>query len=248
MTFRIEIIVKDNPQLLAETACHILVRTAERCVKKKDRFVMAVSGGATPRGMFRLLPEGPYDSEIPWRKTHIFWVDERCVPETDPASNYGAAKIDFLDRVPIPKTQIHPMVTKEPPEVAARIYEKKLIQFFQRNGDPYPSFDLIFLGLGPDGHAASLFPGHAALDEIHRLVVAVKGGTPYMNRLTLTLPALNRASHILFMVSGKGKASILKRILEGEEMTLPAKKIRPVNGPLTWLLDKDAASLLHPIP
>ena len=198
----------------------------------------------TPRLFYRMLALEPYVSEIPWDKMHIFWVDERCVPENDAASNYGAAKKDFLNRVPISETQVYPMPGKLPPEDGARTYQKTLMDFFHLRYGQFPTFDQIFLGMGADGHIASLFPEHVALDEKEKLVVAVKGGDPYVSRLTMTLPVLNRARQIVFLVSGKGKAAALKRVFEGDQAILPIRKIRALEGELTWLLDREAASLL----
>jgi len=239
-----EIIVKDNPTHLAQTAATIFSGTARTSVSEKERFVVAISGGSTPRTMHRMLAQEPYRSEIPWDKTHIFWVDDRCVPVNDRASNYGAVKKDLLERIPIPGEQIHPMPGEAPPEDGAIKYQGVLMNFFQLEEGQFPIFDLIFLGMGPDGHTASLFPGQRALNEKKRLVVAVKGGSPDVNRLTMTYPVLNRAGQIVFLVSGKGKCEILKTAFENREARLPAQKIRPINGGLIWLLDRDAASLL----
>jgi len=214
------------------------------CVKQKGHFVVAVSGGSTPRPMHRLLTEEPYYSEIPWDKTDIFWVDERCVPENDPASNFGAAKIDLINKIPIPADQIHPMPGDLSPEKGALTYEREMKDYFQLTEGEYPVFDLIYLGLGNDGHTASLFPGHQALDETKRLVVTVKGGDPHVSRLTLTFPVINHAKQIVFMVSGKGKSPVLKTIFENSKDLLPAQRVRPCQGKMTWLLDKEAASML----
>jgi 6-phosphogluconolactonase len=175
---------------------------------------------------------------------YIFWVDERCVPENDVASNYGAAKKDFLNRVPIPKTQVYPMPGRLPPKTGARTYQKALMAFFHLTCGQFPTFDKIFLGMGDDGHIASLFPGHSAMDEEKKLVVAVKGGDPYVNRLTMTLPVLNGSRQIIFLISGKAKAAAVKMVFEGDQAPLPAKKIHALDGDVTWLLDREAASLL----
>jgi len=219
-------------------------QAAKRSVEKRGRFVVAISGGSTPRGMNRTLGEEPFRSNIPWDKTDIFWVDERCVPENDPANNYGAAKKDFLDRVPIPKVQVHPMLGEDPPEHGAVLYHQELTNFFKPEEGEFPSFDLIFLGIGTDGHTASLFPGQSALKEKRKWVVAVKGGNPDVSRLTMTYPLLNRAKRIVFIASGREKAHILKAVLANTESRLPARMITPLTGELTWLLDQEAASLL----
>ena len=161
-----QIIIKDSPDSLAREAAEIFVAMARESVAHRDHFSVAISGGSTPRHMHKMLAEDPYLSEMPWYKTHIFWVDERCVPENDPASNYGAAKSDFIDRVPVPKVNIHPMPCRVSPEDGAIRYQRELIDFFQSGDDRFPVFDLIFLGIGTDGHTASLFPGQRALSRI----------------------------------------------------------------------------------
>jgi 6-phosphogluconolactonase len=171
-------------------------------------------------------------------------VDERCVPEYDAASNYGASKKDFLNRAPISENQIYPMPGMLSPEDGARQYQKALMEFFHLNYGQFPTFDQIFLGMGADGHIASLFPEHIAVNEKEKLVVAVKGGNPNVSRLTMTLPVLNSSRQIVFLVAGKGKAAAIKWVFEDGQHLLPAQKIRPMKGKTTWLLDKEAASLL----
>jgi len=244
MTGNQKIIVKENAAMLAQKATTLFYQTAKESIDRHGRFVVAISGGATPRRMYRMLAEEPYGSAIPWDKTYIFWVDERCVPENDPASNYGAAKKDFLNRVPVPEAQVYPMPGELPPKQGAQKYQKALIDFFHLEDGRFPTFDLIFLGMGADGHIASLFPGQAVLDERKRLIVAVKGGDPDVNRLTLTLPALNRARQIVFLISGKEKAETLKTVFENDQARLPVQKIHALDGELTWLLDRESASLL----
>ena len=244
MGLKHEIIITSSPRDLAHTAALHLCDIAEASVKNRNRFVLAISGGATPRAMHRLLSDEPYISRIPWDASHIFWVDERCVPYSAPESNYGSAKIDLLDRVPLPEDQIHPIPVLQTPEEGAYRYERNLKDLFRRESEPFPVFDLIFLGLGMDGHTASLFPGHESLDQKKRLVVSVLGGNPLVRRITLTLPVLNRARHIAFLISGKEKASITKAVLEIGNDHLPAKRVHPSNGRVTWLLDRASASML----
>ena len=239
-----EIIIKDNSTDLAVAAADIFTATAKECITHTGRFTIALSGGSTPRTLYRTLAEEPYYSLIPWDKIHIFWVDERCVQQNDPASNYGAVKKDLLDRVPIPIEQIHPMLGEAFPEKGAVEYQRELRAFFRIKNGEFPVFNLIFLGIGKDGHTASLFPGQKALEERERLVTAVKGGNPDVSRITLTFPLLNHAEKIIFLVSGNGKALILKAIFEDNAAQLPAQKVRPINGKLTWLIDREAGSLL----
>ena len=239
-----EIIVVDNAPDLSARGAELFLRTAKKGVDKKGRFAVALSGGSTPRGMHRLLGEKPFVSDTPWNKTHIFWVDERCVPEEDPASNYGLAKKDFLGRVPISPEHIHPMPGEVPPDQGALLYGKELQSFFGMNEEANPVFDLIFLGMGKDGHTASLFPGRESVLDSGKWVVAIKGGDPDVYRLTLTYDVLNRGKQTCFLVSGKEKAPTVKAVFEESKGQLPAQRIQPTQGKLTWLLDKEAASLL----
>ncbi len=239
-----QIIVAYDRSELAETAANIFTSTAKECVTQKNLFTVAISGGSTPRDMHKLLAEEPYGSAIPWDKTHIFWVDERCVGVDDPASNFGLAKKDFLKRIPILLEHIHPMPGEIAPEEGVKNYQGEMQKVFQTREEDFPIFDLIFLGMGEDGHTASLFPGAKSPGAPDRWVTAVKGGNPNVYRLTLTYDVLNRAQRVYFLVSGKKKAPIVKTVLENKDVRLPAQKIQPVKGKLTWLLDREAASLL----
>ena len=241
---QVEIIIRDTPSQAAAAAADLFAKTARECVSDKGFFTVAVSGGSTPRLMHRMLAKEPYRREVPWNKTHIFWVDERRVPENDPQSNYGAAKKDILDRLDVPREQIYPVFDGGFHGEWALKYQKKIIDFFQLKEGQYPIFDLIFLGIGTDGHTASLFPGQEALSENDRIIIAVKGGNPCVDRITMTFSVLNRAAHVVFFVSGNGKAVVVNSILRGRKVDLPASKIQPKNGILTWILDKEAASLL----
>ena len=240
-----KIMIEPDQAHLAKRGATIFSQIARACVGLRGRFMVALSGGSSPRPMHRLLGEEPYLSEIPWAATHIFWVDERCVSINDPESNYGAARADFLNCVPIPKSQVHPMPSDLHPEEGAMAYEKELMEFFQASPSEIPVLDLICLGIGNDGHTASLFPGHKALDERKRLIIPIRGGEPAVDRLTMTLPLINNARNIVFVVSGKGKATILKAILNGSPARFPAQMVFPVAGQRTYLLDRDAASMLH---
>jgi len=240
-----EIIIQDNPAQLAMTAADIFSSAAKEAVAKGVRFTVAISGGSTPRAMHGLLATDPFRSDIPWNSTYIFWVDERCVPINDPASNYGAIRNDLLDRIPRLIEQSYPMPVDCSSEKGALEYQKTLIDFFQLQEGEFPVFDLVFLGIGRDGHTASLFPGQETLDEDERLVVPVKGGDPDVNRLTMTFPVLNNARHVVILVSGRSKAEVLRSIFEESQANLPAQGIRPINGRLKWLLDSEAASLLQ---
>ncbi len=239
------IITESEGISLARKGAAIFSRIAAESVELRGRFVVAISGGSTPRPMHRTLCEEPHLSTIPWTRTHIFWVDERCVPVDDPVSNYGAARGDFLECVPIPETQAHPMPVDLSPDEGAAAYQKELVCFFQPKDMEIPVFDLIFLGIGTDGHTASLFPGQNVLNERERLIVSIKGGMPHVGRLTMTFPLINSSREVVFLVSGQDKAMILKALLEGPPGRFPAQMIQPVLGHLTWLLDREAASQLN---
>lgn len=240
----IRIDVADNPDELVLKAFQFFVHKAEETLKINARFSVAISGGSTPRPLYRMMGQGPWGAKTPWRQTHIFWVDERCVPEQDPASNYGAAKSDFLDRIPIAPGQIYPMPGDLDPEEGAARYEAALRRFFGLRQGSFPVFDFMLLGIGRDGHVASLFPGQRSLDEDKRLIIPVTGGDPFVPRLTMTCPVINHARHVMILVSGKAKAEIIGAVLEQEDETLPAQRIRPEQGEVIWLMDRDAASML----
>ena len=229
---------------MTRKGAEIFSQAAKESVKKRGHFAVAVSGGSTPRSMHNILGEEPFYSDIPWDKTDIFWADERCVPENDPASNFGLARKDFLDKIPIPQNQIHPMPVQTSSEKGAEIYQGVQAHFFHLQKREFPVFDLIFLGTGKYGHIASLFPGEKSLDELKRLVISVKGGDPCVSRLTMTFPVLNHARKIIIMASGKNKAEVVKTIIKFPQARLPVQKIQPVNGTLTWLLDSESASML----
>jgi 6-phosphogluconolactonase len=245
MTSGRKILMEENLDLLSKRGADILRRVAKECTGKGGLFTLALSGGSEPRPMYSLLAQEPYASDVPWHSTHLFWVDERMVPFDHPDSNFGTAKGDFVERVPLPSDQVHPMPTWMKPEEGASVYESEMKSLFRGIGEgEFPVFDLIFLGIGTDGHTASLFPGQDSLSVMDRWVLNVEGGEPKVPRLTLSLPVLNRAKRIVFLVSGKEKAAVLKTILEEPEARLPAQRIQPAGGTLTWLVDRDAASLL----
>jgi 6-phosphogluconolactonase len=240
---KLQVIIEENPGTLAEKGAQLFELRMLESLKEKGHFFVALSGGSTPRGMHRILAGRP---SLPWGGAQIFWGDERCVSATDPLSNYGAAWEDFLGKVPLSAEQIHPMPGQMKPEEGALQYERELVAAFGLEEGEFPEFDLIFLGLGKDGHTASLFPGQSSLLETKKMVVAVRGGDPDVSRLTLTYPVFNRARHIVFIVSGKEKGQVVRGVLEAKDKRLPALRVRPVSGLVTWLLDREAASPLSP--
>lgn len=229
---------------LSMALADLVKETALRSVQANGRFTLGLSGGVTPRRAHGLLAKEPYVSSMPWEHTYLFWVDERCVPFKDPASNYGNARRDLLEKIPLENDHIFPMPGGKSPAEGAREYEALLKDFFQIGPKEHPRFSMILLGLGPDGHTGSLFPGHEALEEKKRSVISVMGGKPLVHRLTLTLPVLNNAERVVFFVSGWDKAQVVKTILEEPDPALPAARVSPLTNAVEWLLDAEAASEL----
>ncbi|MBN2468646.1 MAG: 6-phosphogluconolactonase [Deltaproteobacteria bacterium] len=238
------IVVEADSTALAAKAAALFCRAAGASIARQGFFAAALCGGSTPRTLHRLFSAEPCRSDRLWMRTHLWWVDERMVPEDHPESNYGAAKEAFLKMVSIPADHVHPMPVSVTPEAGAHQYQEELKRFFDSHKRKRPVFDLILLGVGEEGHIASLFPGSSSLDERDEWVVSVKGGDPDLFRLTLTLPVLNQARHILFMVSGTRKAAAVKMIFQETDIVMPVHRIQPAKGSVTWLLDREAASLL----
>jgi len=218
---------------------------AREAAARRGRFTVALSGGSTPRSLYCLLAEPEYRDRIPWGRTHLFWGDERCVGHDSPESNYKMVRDCLLSRIDIPPENVHPLSGQETdPGRAALEYERSLRKFFGLSGSTPPCFDLILLGLGPDGHTASLFPGTAALSAGDRLVVANYVPRLDSQRITLTLPVLNQAAHVVFMVAGEDKSKILPLVLAADTAAYPAQLVRPAAGILEWYADEPAAGLL----
>lgn len=214
----------------------------KRAVGREGRFAVALSGGATPVSFYKRMSAPGRD--LPWDRTHIFLTDERCVTFDDGDSNYGMIDAILLRHVPIPPGNIHAVQTSLEPLAAAAGYEAEMRAFFGLEDGEFPGFDLILLGLGEDGHTASLFPGDAAVAEKRRFAAAVSRAAPDHDRVTLTLPVINRSSAVIFLVAGKNKAAILKAVLDGPGSGLPAGLVRTSQGQTVFLADRDAASLL----
>jgi 6-phosphogluconolactonase len=243
-----EVFVTADPEALAREAAERVTEIAPAAVARWGRFSFVLSGGSTPKRLYMLLAAEPYRSRIPWGKTHVFWGDERAVAPEHPDSNFGMAMSALLARVPIPTGQVHRMQAERADrDEAAREYQAGIAGSFgmPRDGEP-PRFDLILLGMGADGHTASLFPRTEALRERRRWVVANHVPQLGADRLTLTSPILNRGKTILFLVAGSDKAPVLHEALEGppDPEKLPAQLIRPAEGRLIWLVDGAAASRL----
>jgi 6-phosphogluconolactonase len=227
---------------LSHDATQHIVRIANESIATYGRFTMALSGGTTPRKTYELLGSEPYSRQINWTLVHIFWGDERSVPPESPDSNYRMAHEILLSKIPVPAVQVHRMLANEPDrDVASQEYIEDMQRVFAT--DDIPSFDLIQLGMGPEGHTASLFPHQEALHEERRLVMPVSVPKPPPDRLTFTPPLLNAARNILFLVTGSDKADALHAVLEGpyQPDEYPTQIVRPPNGEVVWMVDTAAA-------
>ena len=240
--------VEPDPVSLARRAAQYFVEMAGEAVAGRGRARIAISGGSTPKAAFELLADAnqPWRNRMPWNSLDLYWVDERAVPPDDAESNYRMTREALLDHAPLRPEQIHRMEGELNPEEAALRYESDLRAGFHLEGDERPQFDLVALGMGPDGHTASLFPHTAALRERSRLVVANHVPQKDTWRITLTWPVINHASSVFFLIAGADKAEILKEVLTGprDPERLPSQLIWPSSGILTLILDKAAAALL----
>jgi 6-phosphogluconolactonase len=225
---------------LTARAAELFAETARQAVAARAKFRVALSGGSTPRKLYELLAGEVYAPRIPWEETHVFWSDERCVPPDSEESNYRMAYESMLARVPVPEEHIKRMRGEAEPQAAAIDYARILEAEFDENR---PRFDLILLGMGEDGHTASLFPHSPALLDVDHLVAS-----PYVekfkaHRLTMTLPVINAAASVIFLVAGAAKAETLRAVLEGEKrgQEYPSQLVEPERGELVWLADEAAA-------
>lgn len=223
-----------------------VVGLAARAIARRGRFHWALAGGSTPAALYRLLASEPYLGRVDWSRVSFYWGDERCVPSDHPDSNYRMARHALLDRVAAPAENVHRIPGELPPALAAERYEAELeAAFGTRTGQAPPELDLILLGMGADGHTASLFPGSPALAETRRWVVANAVEALGVTRLTLTLPVINAAAHAIFLVAGADKAERLEQVLSGRSTApLPAELVRPRGADPEWLLDADAGTRL----
>jgi 6-phosphogluconolactonase len=245
---QIKYYVEPDAAALARRAAQYFVEMASEAAEAHRRARIAISGGATPKAAFELLadPNQPWRNHMPWEKLDLYWVDERCVPPGHADSNYRMTREALLDHVPLRPEQIHRIEGELDPEAAAARYESELRNSFRLEGAESPRFDLVALGLGSDGHTASLFPHSEAIHEMSRLVVANHVSQKDAWRITLTWPVINHARSVFFLVAGAEKASILKEVLLGprDPERLPSQLIWPYSGILTFILDKAAAALL----
>jgi 6-phosphogluconolactonase len=240
-------------EVLGLEAARLIARAAKTCVAEEGLFTLVLSGGKTPARLYQILGQPPFSEEMPWPRVHFFWGDERCVPFDHPDSNFALAYRSLLSRISLPETNIHrPLVDKGPGPWAALEYEKEIMAFFgtrqgnfasSNNQDKnliIPSFNLILLGVGRDGHTASLFPGNPALQEDRHLTAFIPASPlpPFLPRITLTLPLINQAQRVLFLAAGTDKAEVIRTILQGSEKDrslLPAALVRP-RGALWWFI------------
>lgn len=242
-----EIKVFSDLDELSRQAATRFARIATQRVGETKMFAAALSGGSTPRRLYELLASPPFSERVPWSRTHLFQVDERCVPPDHPQRNYRMIREALLSRGLVPDSNFHPMAAElQDRDEAARRYAKELARVLLAKGDEWPRLDVIFLGMGADGHTASLFPGSLALEVQSLWVVPNYVEKLQAYRLTLTFPILNAAACIIFLVAGADKAETVRQVLDAstEPDKFPAQRIRPTNGEVCWYLDEAAAALL----
>jgi len=229
-----------NADELSRKAAQLFCETAIDAVNRNGKFNVALTGGSSPVQLYKLLAQSPYKERVPWSNTYVFWGDERWVPLSDKDSNAKMASETLLNHVPVPKDHIFPMWSNQKPEEFALQYQEQLVKHF---ASEVPKFDLILLGMGDDGHTASLFPGTQVLHEQKQLAQAYYLEPQSMYRITLTAPCINAAKKIVFITFGEKKASALHEVLEGSYNPdkFPAQLIKPENGELIWLVDELAA-------
>lgn len=236
--------VVSDTQALNHAAADEFVNCATTAFRERGRFCVALSGGKTPRAIYSLLAE-KYADSVSWEQVFVFFGDERHVPPDHPDSNFRMANESLLSHVPIPAKNIHRVQAELAPPMAADQYQATLQEFFSLHDGELPRFDLVMLGMGEDGHTASLFPGTAALEETSRTVVANHVEKLQTDRITLTFPVLNSASEVLITIAGENKAPVIRDIVNSPEQNLfPIQRVRPRHGRLLWLVEQQAASLI----
>jgi len=242
-TRKIEVLA--TPADLFHAAAEEFVGAARAAIGAQGRFTVALSGGSTPKSLYSLLASNYAD--FAWNRVFVFFGDERHVPPTDPESNYRMATESLLSKIAIPEANVFRMKAEDPDANAVALdYENRVRDFFDLKAGEFPRFDMILLGMGPDGHTASLFPNSDALKEENRLVVANWVAKFNTHRLTFTFPVLNRAAEDCFLASGTDKADMVYQVLEGKNSPpLPSQRIQPIDGMLLWMLDEAAAAKLN---
>ena len=238
--------ISPTPAEVAAAAAQLFTTAVIEAVKARGTARVAISGGTTPKAMFALLAAEPFASQVPWDKLDLFWVDERCVPPDHADSNYRMTRENLLSKVPLPADRIHRMEGELAPEVAAARYESTIRNAFRLEGAQTPTFDLILLGMGDDGHTASLFPHTEGLNDLTHIVIANHVPQKDTWRITLTSPVINQGREVAFLIEGAAKAQVLHDVFLGpfQPDTYPSQIIRPASGRLTLLLDSAAAAKL----
>jgi 6-phosphogluconolactonase len=232
-----KILVSETPEAAAEKAAADFAVLVEQTLARQERFFVALPGGVTPKLFFTRLTQEPYLAQVPWNKLWVFWGDERCVPPDHPESNFGVARDYLLGEVPIPNSHVFRIRGEDPPPESARAYSKLLHEEFKTKAE-WPAFDLIILGMGPDGHTASLMPGTAALQEERRWVVENVVRSLQTVRITMTLPVINHARQVWFLVTGAKKVAAYAKVQAGPSLECPASLVQPVSGQLVWYVDR----------
>ncbi len=243
-----EVRVFANSEELSQAAAAEFIQRANAAIQERGVFTIALSGGSTPKNLYALLATESWRGQVPWSKVHFFWGDERHVPPDHPDSNYRMTQERLLKLVSVPPENVHRIQTENPDaSIAAEEYEQVLRQFFKLSGEQLPCFDLVLLGMGPDGHTASLFPGTEVIHDQTHLVAAPWVAKFNSYRVTLTPPVLNNAACVIFFVTGLEKAETLRTVLKGDYQPdrFPCEIIRPTQGILLWMVDQAAASLLE---
>ncbi len=240
-----DIVICRDVDGLSRKAAEQFVALAREAIAARGRFAVALSGGSTPKALYSLLATAEFSEQLDWRHIHLFFGDERCVAPDHAESNYRMVKEALLAKIAIPSENVHRMAAELAPEVAAAAYAAQLTGFFDLPETKPPRFDLIFLGLGEDGHTASLFPDSSALTDTDRWVTATYVEKLKTHRLTLTFPAINNAAQISFLIAGQSKVAVVKDILTGQYSDAPAARIKPSHGKLTWFITEDAAGDLR---
>lgn len=241
-----EVVVLSDLSALTEEAAERWLNTAQAAVNERGEFTVALSGGSTPRPLYEKMASAPWSEQAPWQQTYVFFGDERRVPPDHADSNYRMANEALLQHVPIPSDQVFRMDGQGLSRTAAQSYERALQRHFSLERREYPRFDLMLLGMGEDGHTASVFPGTRAVSDLTNMVIAYDVPQLGVERMTLGLSVINNARQILFLVSGESKADALAAVLHGEHRpsTYPAQAVSPRDGSLTFLVDKAAAANL----
>jgi 6-phosphogluconolactonase len=241
-----EVIKLSTPEAVAEEAARRWVNIAQTSINERGRFDIALSGGSTPAALYRLMASDAWRDQAPWAQTFVFWSDERRVAASHPDSNYRMARETLLDHVPVPQEQIFRMPSEGLATGDMREYENKLRRHFALGPRDWPRFDLMLLGLGQDGHTASIFPGTRAISDKSTMVIVYDVPQHGGERITLTFPTINHSRNVIFLVTGKDKAQAVANTLQGPRKVnaYPTQGVVPVNGTLTWLIDDAAASLL----